>query len=113
MKLREIAYSRSGDKHDVSNICVFPYNEDYYEPMRAWLTSEVVAAKFRGIATGPVTRYDFPRLRGFNFVLSEALGGGMTLTLRPDNMGKTYQSLVLDIDLPDEWIAEHGIVATR
>ena len=31
MKLRELAYSRSGDKGEVSNICVF-----VYDPARSW-----------------------------------------------------------------------------
>ena len=31
MKLREIAYSRSGDKGDISNICVFVYDPADYE----------------------------------------------------------------------------------
>ena len=101
MKLREIAYSRSGDKNDRSNICVFPYDEAMFEGMRQWLTAELVAAKFAGIATGPVVRYEYPNLRGFNFVLDGALGGGGPATLRSDRMGKTYQSLILDIDVPD------------
>lgn len=100
MKLREIAYSRSGDKGDISNIAVFPYDEDLFDEMREWLTTELVAARFAGLVNGPVERYEFPRLHGFNFVLHRALGGGGSYTLRSDTMGKSYQSLILDIDVP-------------
>jgi hypothetical protein len=100
MKLREIAYSRSGDKGDISNIAVFPYDEALFDEMCEWLTSELVAARFADLVTGPVERYEFPLLRGFNFVLHGALGGGGSSTLRSDTMGKSYQSLVLDIDVP-------------
>jgi hypothetical protein len=34
VKLREIAYSRSGDKGDTSNICVFVYAESDYDVLR-------------------------------------------------------------------------------
>jgi hypothetical protein len=34
MKLRELAYSRCGDKGDVSNICVFPYDPADWERLR-------------------------------------------------------------------------------
>jgi hypothetical protein len=100
MKLREIAYSRSGDKDDTSNICVFPFDESYFSTMKDWLTPELVAAKFDGIVKGSVVRYEYSELKGFNFVLTHALGGGGSVSLRSDTMGKTYQSLILDIDVP-------------
>jgi hypothetical protein len=103
MKLREIAYSRCGDKEDTSNICVFPFDERDFDSLREWLTPEVIAAKFSGLVAGPVHRYEYPVLRGFNFVLERALGGGGSVTLRSDTMGKTYQSLVLDIDVPAKY----------
>lgn len=31
MKLREIAHSRAGDKGDISNLSLIPYNEADYE----------------------------------------------------------------------------------
>ena len=60
MKLHSIAYARSGDKGDISNICVFPYNEDDFEFLRVVLTPEVVAAKFGPLVKGSVVRYEFP-----------------------------------------------------
>jgi hypothetical protein len=99
VKLREIAYSRSGDKGDTSNICVFVYDEADYALLRERLTADVVREKFGSLVHGEVTRYELPLVHGLNFVLTRALGGGVSLTLRADPHGKAYQSLVLDIEV--------------
>lgn len=99
MKLREIAYSRSGDKGDTSNICVFVYDPSDYPRLVAALTAPVVAAKFGHLVRGDVVRYEIPSAHGLNFVLFSALGGGVSLTLRADPHGKSYQNLILDIDV--------------
>jgi hypothetical protein len=99
VKLREIAYSRSGDKGDVSNVCVFPFDEGDYAMLSDKLTAEVVRAKFGELVKGDVVRYDLASLKGFNFVMTGALFGGVSISLRSDPHGKSYQSLILDIDL--------------
>lgn len=99
MKLREIAYSRSGDKGDVSNICVFVYDEADYPRLVERLTADVVRDHFGGLVAGDVVRYEIPTSHGLNFVLDRALGGGVSMTLRVDPHGKSFQSLVLDIDV--------------
>lgn len=99
MKLREIAYAREGDKGDIANICVFPYNEADWPRMRKALTEDAVRQKFADLVKGTVTRYEYPNLPGLNFVLTEALSGGVSLSLRQDGHGKTYASLLLDLDI--------------
>lgn len=99
MRLHELAYSRSGDKGDTSNICVFVYDPRDYERVRAALTADVVRRTFGSLVRGEVTRYEIPRSHGLNFVLTRALGGGVSMTLRADPHGKSFQSLVLDIDV--------------
>ncbi|ONH28023.1 hypothetical protein [Pseudofrankia asymbiotica] len=99
MKLRDIAYARQGDKTDVANICVFPHDEADWPALRERLTAEVVATKFAPLIHGTVTRYEFPVLHGLNFVMTAALAGGMSRSLRVDGTGKSYASLMLDIDL--------------
>ena len=99
MKLREIAYSRSGDKGDVSNICVFAYDPADYPALAERLTADVVRAHFGGLVEGDVVRYDLPNVHGLNFVLDRALGGGVSMTLRVAPHGKSFQSLFLDIDV--------------
>ena len=53
---------------------------------------------------GPVSRYELPGLRAFNFFLRHALGGGGTLSLRMDHQGKTLAQalLQLEVEVPDE-----------
>jgi len=101
MILREVAFSRCGDKSDVSNVCVFPYDPADWPWLRGWLTAERVAEKYRSVAHGPVHRYELPVIEGLNFVLERALGGGASSSLRMDTYGKCLQSLVLDLEVPD------------
>ncbi|NJC71846.1 hypothetical protein HC031_19295 [Planosporangium thailandense] len=102
MKLREMAYSRSGDKGDVSNICVFVYDQADYPTLVEQLTADVVREHFGALVQGNVVRYELPNVHGLNFVLDKALGGGVSMTLRVDPHGKAFQSLILDIDLPGD-----------
>jgi len=102
MKLREIAYARSGDKSDTSNICVFPFRDDDYPILLREVTAERVAALFGSLVRGSVSRYEIPNNVGLNFVLAEALGGGVSLTLRADPHGKSFQSLLLDLDIESD-----------
>jgi len=99
MKLRDIAYARSGDKSDTSNICVFPYDDSYYPLLVREVTVERVVALFGNLVRGEVTRYEIPANAGLNFVLTKALGGGVSITLRADPHGKSFQSLILDMDI--------------
>ena len=99
MKLREFAYSRSGDKGDIVNLCVFVYDDDNWEVLRRELTVEKVRDKFGGLVKGEITRYELPGTKGLNFVMTEALGGGVSMSLRTDPHGKSYQSLILEIDI--------------
>ena len=102
MKLREIAYSRSGDKGDVSNLCVFVYDDDNWELLQREVTVDKVREKFGDLVKGDIVRYELPGTKGLNYVMTEALGGGVSMSLRADPHGKAYQSLILDIDIADE-----------
>jgi hypothetical protein len=105
MKLREIACSRSGDKGDVSNICVFVYDDADYPLLLEQVTAEAVAALFGDMVLGTVVRYEMPLLKGINFVMTQALGGGVSKSLRADPHGKAYQSMILELDVQDHTIA--------
>lgn len=58
--------------------------------LRQHLTPERVMRAFAHIAKGPVTRYELPKLRAFNFVIENALGGGVT-SLNQDVHGKSLR----------------------
>ena len=99
MRLREIAATRSGDKGDVSNICVFVYDVSDWSLLVERLTAPRVAEHFAEVVAGPVERYVVPTLHGLNFVLHRALSGGVSMSLRVDPHGKSYQSHLLSIEL--------------
>lgn len=103
---------RSGDKGDTANIGVIARKPEYLPFLRAALTEEAVAAWFRhslaprmGQPAGEARRYDLPGIGGMNFVLSRALGGGGTTSLRSDSLAKGFaqQLLAMPVDAPAEW----------
>jgi len=48
---------------------------------------------------GEVIRYELPKLGALNFVMHEALQGGVTRSLRLDKHGKTLSSILLEMPL--------------
>ncbi|MGP9813793.1 serine hydrolase domain-containing protein [Rhodopseudomonas sp. NSM] len=109
MKLRELAHSRTGDKGNRSNISLIPYDPSHYDYLREVVTAERVKAHFRGIVHGAVERYELPSIHSFNFVLDDALGGGVARSLSLDSHGKSLSSALLEMDVP----APPGYAATN
>ena len=99
-KVYELGHARAGDKGNTSNVSVIAYNESAWHMLREQLTGERVMAAYAHIASGPVTRYELPKLQALNFVIENALGGGVTISLAQDAHGKSLSYLMLDIDLP-------------
>jgi hypothetical protein len=100
MKLREIAHSRTGDKGDISNISLIVYDISNYELVRREVTAERVKDWFEGVVKGEVTRYELPKIGALNFVMQQALGGGVTRSLTVDMHGKSLSSALLELDIP-------------
>jgi hypothetical protein len=103
MKLREIAHSRTGDKGNISNISVIAYDPKDYPLLEAQVTSARVKGHFFGIVAGEVTRYELPHLGALNFVMRQALGGGVTRSLALDAHGKSLSSALLDLEIEDDF----------
>ena len=99
MKLREIAHSRTGDKGNTSNISVIAYHEKDYPLLLEQVTSERVKAHFAGVVEGEVVRYELPYIAALNFVMTGALGGGVTRSLELDAHGKSLSSALLDLEI--------------
>lgn len=102
MKLRALAHSRTGDKGNTSNISVIAYDPKDYEHLRTHVTVERVKAHFTDIVHGEVVRYELPKIAALNFVMFDALGGGVTRTLALDIHGKSLSSALLDLEIPGE-----------
>ncbi|PIF75911.1 uncharacterized protein DUF1446 [Variovorax sp. 54] len=93
--LIRLAWARSGDKGDTSNIGVIARHPDLLPLLRAQLTEARVAAWLAHLVQGPVTRHEVPGIHAFNFVCEQALGGGGMASLRNDPLGKGMGQILL------------------
>lgn len=100
-RLYDIAHARAGDKGDTSNIAVFCYRPDDYAKLLVWLSAERVKAFFGDLVLGEVERYPVDSLCAINFVLHQALRGGVTRSLAMDPHGKSLSSALLAMPLED------------
>jgi hypothetical protein len=105
IELSKIAYSRSGDKGDGSNVGVVAYNQPCYEIIQSQLTTERVKEHFKEICFGDVDRYEAPNLLALNFILHDSLGGGGSESLKTDAQGKTHGLgiLYMNVEVPDDF----------
>jgi hypothetical protein len=103
--LSQLAYARSGDKGDGSNVGVVAYNADCYEIIKEKLTPARVKEHFREICFGDVDRYEAPNLLALNFILHDSLGGGGSESLKTDAQGKTHGLgiLFMTLEVPDHF----------
>ena len=104
VRLHALAHSRTGDKGDSQTLSVIAYDQNDFALLQRTVTAEAVAAHFRAVVHGPVTRYELPRLFALHFVLERALAGGVNDSLALDTHGKSRSSLLLDliIEVPDD-----------
>jgi hypothetical protein len=100
MRVADLAHGRSGDKGDICNVGIVAYDDDGYAVLRRELTAERVKAHYGDLVRGTVTRYELPNIRALNFVLTGALDGGGTLSLRSDHLGKAMYAWLLRMDVP-------------
>lgn len=97
--LREVAHARAGDKGNRSNVSVFVYEPRHYDAVAAQLTPQRLKQQFAGLLKGDIVRHDLPKIGGFNFVMDEALEGGVNTSLNLDSHGKSWSSLVLGLSV--------------
>ena len=97
IELRQLAFSRSGDKGEDSNVMVAPYDERDFDWLCEQLTVDVVADRFGSVVRGPITRYELPGSKILNFVMERALEGGVSRSLALDAHGKSRASLILTV----------------
>ncbi|HYW36118.1 MAG TPA: hypothetical protein VE868_11970 [Balneolaceae bacterium] len=104
VKLIDIAYGRSGDKGNDSNIGIIARHIDLYPFLKKKLTAAVVKEQMKNICKGKIERYELPNIGALNFVLHRSLDGGGTVSLKLDAQGKTHASQLLrmDIEVPEE-----------
>jgi hypothetical protein len=98
--LIQLAYARSGDKGDSSNIGIIARRPEWLPHLRAQLTEERVAAYLAHLIQGKVTRYEVPGIHAMNFLCTQALDGGGMASLRNDPLGKGMAQILLTMPVP-------------
>ncbi len=113
--LEELAFGRSGDKGDASNVGLVARSPAAYRWMIEHVTAAWVGARLGALVKGGVDRYELPNLLALNFILHDSLGGGGSASLLTDAQGKTHAQALLraTVEVPDELAAELGAGRTR
>jgi hypothetical protein len=110
-----LAHSRTGDKGNSQTMSLIPYRREDYALLAQAVTPAAVKRHFGRLVEGKVHRYDLPLLAAFNFVLEDALQGGVNDSLALDTHGKSRSAvfLALEIDLPDDHPASRRYCAEQ
>lgn len=105
--LVRVAWGRSGDKGNHSNIGVIARRPEWLPVLRAQLTEARVKEWLGHLVAGEVTRYDVPGIHALNFLCTDALDGGGMASLRNDALGKGMAQILLamPVRVPRAWIA--------
>jgi hypothetical protein len=100
--LREIAHARAGDKGNRSNVAVYVYEQRHYDAIEAQLTPARLKAEFPRLLQGKVERFELEQLGALNFVMDQALEGGVNESLNLDSHGKSWSFLLLGLEVEIE-----------
>jgi hypothetical protein len=100
MPLARLAYARSGDKGNSSNIAIIARKPEYLPLLRREVTPERIVAQLGHLVGGPAQRFEAPGLHALNFLVADALGGGGMASLRIDPQGKAYGQMALEMTIP-------------
>ena len=93
--LHRLAHSRAGDKGNRVNLSLMPYDPALYPLLAEQVTEERVLALFRHRGATRCRRYDLPLIHAFNFIVDDALEGGVNGALNLDGHGKSHSFRLL------------------
>lgn len=105
--LYRMAHSRTGDKGNISNISVIAWQPFIYPVLLKQLSAECIQNWFSYRSPERVDRYVLPQLHAMNFVLHQALDGGVNAALNLDAHGKSlsFHLLNLPVLVPQNWLS--------
>ncbi|WP_426417014.1 acyclic terpene utilization AtuA family protein [Aestuariirhabdus sp. LZHN29] len=115
VRLIDLAWARSGDKGNHSNIGVIARKADYLPYIRNGLSEQRIAAEFAHLLdpdNGKVMRWEWPGINALNFLLENSLGGGGIASLRIDPQGKAFAQQLLDLKIPVPSALASSLLAT-
>jgi hypothetical protein len=97
--LVRLAWARSGDKGDLSNVGVVARRAEWLPLLWDRLTPLRVKGWLGHLVRGEVERFHLPGIAAINFVLHEALDGGGMASRRLDPLGKGMAQILLDMPI--------------
>jgi hypothetical protein len=97
--LHSLAHARTGDKGNRSSISVIAYEPRHWPLLVEQVTEDAVARLFAFRRPTAVKRYLLPRLHAMNFVIDDALDGGVNGSLNLDSHGKALSGLLLTLPI--------------
>jgi len=103
VELLRLAYVRSGDKGRLFNVAVIARRPEYLPWLRAALTPQAVGEWYRHLrAAGPprVDRYEAAGFHALNFVVHDALEGGINASTQLDPAAKGMGQMLLRFPVP-------------
>ncbi len=95
MRLKEIAYTRSGDKGKSVNIGVIAHDRKSYLKLKKLLTEQVIGDYFYH-PSEKIKKYQWPKLFALNFILEDIL---QDANLNPDSQGKAFAIALLELEI--------------
>lgn len=100
--LIKLAWARSGDKGDHSNIGVIARRQEYLPYIKSALTESAVGDFMQHTFDNKidVQGWELPGINAINFLLKNSLGGGGVCSLRIDPQGKAFAQQLLDFPIP-------------
>ncbi|MGJ8560688.1 MAG: acyclic terpene utilization AtuA family protein [Litorimonas sp.] len=100
--LSKLAWLRSGDKGDKSNIGVAARKPEFMPYIWAALSDTAIRDRFAHFVDGEIERWYLPGSHSMNILLDRALGGGGMASLRNDAQGKSFGQIlaVMPISVP-------------
>ncbi len=103
--LVRLAWGRSGDKGDISNIGLIARRPEWLPLLWAQVTPEAVGAWLAHLVKGRIDRHHLPGLHAMNLVMHQALEGGGPASTRLDPLGKGMAQLLLEmpVSVPADW----------
>ncbi|GHA89839.1 terpene utilization protein AtuA [Algimonas arctica] len=94
VNLATLAWLRSGDKGDKSNIGVIARKSEFMPYIWAALTEPIIRARFAHLVEGDIERWYLPGSQSMNILMDRALGGGGMASLRNDAQGKSFGQIL-------------------
>jgi hypothetical protein len=108
--LVSLAYGRSGDKYDVTNIAVIARHKEFLPYIREQVTAARARDYLPHLRLGDVVRYDVPGIMAFNFVCEPTRGGEDAASFGAGLATEIYAPLLLSmpVSVPRRLIAERA-----